>query len=128
MKMTTLKDQKDLLSELGAIDRRIHLLNDRKIAAFFEFLGLHQRDDVPKDYLKWEEILIVVPDRHVSNAIKKYRYSIERISFLTNPNAEKIHIFDAKEYRAASQNKTQFQIRQMLRNSFGGARSPFGEN
>ncbi|MFC0776983.1 hypothetical protein [Flavobacterium sp. HJSW_4] len=126
--MTPLKDQKEILSELARIDKAIYKLNSQKITAFFEFLGLHQRDDVPKDYLKWEEILIVVPDRHVSNAIKKYRYSIERISFLTNPNAEKIHIFDAKQYRALSQNKTQFQIRQMLRDTFGGVRSPFGEN
>ena len=63
-----------------------------------------------------------------SNAIKKYRYSIERISFLTNPNAEKIHIFDAKEYRQASRNKTQFQIRHMLRYSFGGIREPYEGN
>lgn len=36
---------------LKNIDKKIEGLNNKKIKAFFESLGLEQRDDIAKDYL-----------------------------------------------------------------------------
>lgn len=45
---------------------------------------------------------------------------LHRITFPTNRNDQKIHLFDLKQWKDVSQNKNQFQIRQFLRTSFGG--------
>ncbi len=120
--MSTIINENRLHSTFKSLDQKISKLNDQKITAFFESLGLLEREDVPKDFLNWENILIVVPNRHVSHELKYYKYTISRISFLTNPYADQIHIFDLKDWKSASQNKTQFQIREMLKTSFGGVK------
>lgn len=122
--MSVIKDENTLHSTLKSIDQKINSLNDEKIVAFFESLGLTEREDIPKDFLKWETILIIVPNRHVSNEIKSYKYSIARLFFVTNPNAQQIHIFDFNEWKNITRSKTQFQIREMLKTSFGGVRKP----
>ncbi|MBF4515456.1 hypothetical protein IRZ71_03845 [Flavobacterium sp. ANB] len=121
--MSVIKDENTLLSTIKRIDEEIDKLNDKKIIAFFEHLGLTDRADVPKDFLKWETILIVVPDRHISHELKFFKYSISRLSFVTNPYAQNIHIYDFKEWNAVTRNKTQFQVREMLKTSFGGVRN-----
>jgi hypothetical protein len=45
---------------------------------------------------------------------------ISEITFLTNSNAKKIHLFNLKQYKDIAQNQNQFQIRQLLRTNFGG--------
>ena len=113
---------KELLHDaLKNIDEKIDRLNDQKIIAFFDFLGLHKRDDISKDYLNWETILIVVPSRSILNEIKKYKYSISRISFITNPNAEQIEIYDFNDWKNSIINKTQLHIRELLKTNFGGS-------
>lgn len=121
--MSVIKDENKLISTIKKVDQKIDKLNDQKIIAFFEALGLTERADVPKNFLDWETILIVVPDRHISHQLKYYKYSIARLSFVTNPNAKEIHIFDFKEWDNITRNKTQFQIRELLKNSFGGVRN-----
>lgn len=121
--MSVIKDENKLISTIKRVDQKIDKLNDQKIIAFFEALGLTEREDVPKNFLEWETILIVVPDRHISHQLKYYKYSIARLSFVTNPNAEEIHVFDFNEWKKITQNKTQFQIREMLKTSFGGVRN-----
>ncbi|MFW0736037.1 MULTISPECIES: hypothetical protein [unclassified Flavobacterium] len=121
--MSVIKDENKLISTIKRVDQKIDKLNDQKIIAFFEALGLTERADVPKNFLEWETILIVVPDRHISHELKYYKYSIARLSFVTNPNATEIHIFDFTEWKKITQNKTQFQVRELLKNNFGGVRN-----
>jgi len=120
--MNSLKNMAELQNKLSAIDSKINQLNDQKITAFFDALGLTSRNDVPKDYLNWETILIIVPNRTVSNELKQYKFLISRITFATNINAKEIHIFNFAEWKTAFRNKTQLQIRIALKNSFGGVR------
>nr|WP_315222938.1 hypothetical protein [uncultured Flavobacterium sp.] len=120
--MDGITDENALQDLFKEIDKKIDKLNDEKIIAFFASLGLEEREDIAKNYLNWENILIVVPDRHVTNSIKKYKYSIARISFLTNPNAQQIHIYDMNEWKNSTRNKTQFQIREFLKTNFGGVK------
>lgn len=120
--MSTIINENRLQSTFKTLDHKINKLNDQKITAFFESLGLLERNDVPKDFLNWENILIVVPNRHVSHELKYYKYTISRISFLTNPYADQIHIYDLKDWKNAAGNKTQFQIREMMKTSFGGVK------
>jgi hypothetical protein len=122
--MSVIKDENLLHSTIKQIDKKIDKLTDQKIVAFFESLGLTQREDVPKDFLTWETILVVVPNRHISHELKPYKYSISRLSFVTNPNAQQIHIFDFNQWSSVTRNKTQFQIREMLKTSYGGVRDP----
>jgi len=110
-----------LNNALSAIDKKINRLNDQKITALFASLGLLEREDTPKDYLDWETILIAVPSRSILEEIKKYKYSILRISFIVNTNSDRIRIYDFNEWKNATRNKTQFQIRELLKNNFGGA-------
>lgn len=110
-----------LQDTLKNIDKKIDQLNNQKITAFFESLGLLQRNDIVKDYLNWENILIVVPSRSILDEVKKYKDSISRISFITNPNANQIHIYDFNDWKNSTKNKTQFQIREFLKTNFGGA-------
>lgn len=114
-------EKMDLNNALSAIDKKISRLNDQKITALFESLGLLEREDTPKDYLNWEKILIVVPSRGILEEIKKYKYSILRISFVINTNSDRIRIYDFNEWKNSTRNKTQFQIRELLRSNFGGA-------
>jgi hypothetical protein len=122
--MSIIKDEDKLMSTIKRVDQKIDKLNDQKIIAFFEALGLTEREDIPKNFLEWETILIVVPDRHISHQLKYYKYSIARLSFVTNSNAQEIHIFDFNEWKNITRNKTQFQIREMLKTSFGGVKNP----
>jgi len=110
----------DLDRKLMNIDTDINRLNDQKINLLFETLGLNNRDDIPKDFLEWETILIVVPSRQISHALKQYKHAIARIAFATNTNAKQIHVYDLKDWKNAFRNKTQLQIRNLLKTTFGG--------
>ncbi|MDA6071550.1 hypothetical protein NJT12_18165 [Flavobacterium sp. AC] len=118
--MGIIRDQANLQIILKKADLDIHRLNDQKIKAFFEFLGLKDREDIPKNFLDWENILVVVPNRGMLHEIMKYKDSISRISFVTNTNAKQIHIYDINDWKSATQNKTALQIRQFLKTNFGG--------
>ena len=118
--MGIIRDDRNLHIILKKVDLDIHRLNDQKIKAFIEFLGLKDREDIPKNFLDWENILFVVPNREMLNEIKKYKDSISRISFVTNTNAKQIHIYDMNDWKIATQNKTSLQIRQFLKTNFGG--------
>ncbi|MGE6354884.1 hypothetical protein ACQKCJ_13545 [Flavobacterium sp. NPDC079362] len=118
--MGIIRDDRNLHIILKKVDLDIHRLNDQKIKAFIEFLGLKDREDIPKNFLDWENILVVVPNREMLNEIKKYKDSISRISFVTNTNAKQIHIYDMNDWKIATQNKTPLQIRQFLKTNFGG--------
>ena len=122
--MSVIKDENTLLNTIKRIDQKIDKLNDQKIIAFFDSLGLDGREDIPPaaDFLKWETILVVVPNRHISHELKYFKYSISRLSFVTNPYAKQIHVYDFKEWNAITRNKTQFQVRELLKTSFGGVR------
>ncbi|RED26789.1 hypothetical protein BD847_0714 [Flavobacterium cutihirudinis] len=126
--MSVIKDEKKLLSVIKRIDEKIDKNNDQKILAFFESLGLTEREDVPKNFLDWDTILIVVPDRHISHELKYYKFSISRLFFVTNPYADNIHIYDFDEWKNVTRNKTQFQIREMMKTSFGGVKKANTEN
>jgi hypothetical protein len=119
MKMNVI-DKEVLQETLKYIDEKIDQLNNQKIKVFFESLGLHQRNDISRDYLNWENILIMVPRRSILEEVKKYKDSISRIPFVINPNAEQIHIYDLNDWKNSTRNKTQFQIRELLKNNFGG--------
>ncbi|WP_338839626.1 hypothetical protein [Flavobacterium ginsenosidimutans] len=114
------KDEKALQAGLKEIDLKIDRLNDQKITALFDALGLAAREDLDRDFLKWDTILVVVPSRSVLNELKKYKDSISRISFIANPNAQQIHIYDFNEWKSKTQNKSQFKIREFLKTNFGG--------
>ena len=118
--MNTIQDEAKLHTFLKSVDSNIEKLNDKKIIAFFEFLGLKDREDIPKDFLDWENILVVLPNREMLNEIKKYKDSISRISFVTNANAKQIHIYDMNDWKSATQKRTALQIRQFLKTNFGG--------
>ncbi|URC12070.1 hypothetical protein [Flavobacterium sp. B183] len=118
--MGIIRDEKNLHIILKKVDLDINRLNDQKIKAFIEFLGLKDRDDIPKNFLDWENILVVVPNRDMLNEIKKYKDSISRISFVTNTNAKQIHIYDFNDWKNSTKNKTQFQVREFLKTNFGG--------
>ena len=115
-------DKADLDRKLMNIDTDIHRLNDRKINLLLESIGLSNSDDIPKDFLKWETILIVVPSRQIANELKHYKHAIARIAFATNTNAKQIHIYDLKDWKNAFRNKTQLPIRNLLKTTFGGVR------
>ena len=118
--MGVILNEAKLHTILEEIDLGINKLNEQKIIAFFNFLGLKDREDIPKNFLDWQSIIIVVPNREMLNGIKKYKDSISRISFVTNTNAKQIHIYDMNEWKSATQNKTALQIRQFLKTNFGG--------
>lgn len=126
--MSVIKDEKKLLSTIKRIDEKIDKNNNQKILAFFESLGLTERDDVPKNFLDWDTILIIVPNRHISHELKYYKYSISRLFFVTNPYADQIHIYDFDEWKSVTRNKTQFQIRELMKTSFGGVKKTSTEN
>ncbi|MDR7370283.1 hypothetical protein [Flavobacterium aquidurense] len=118
--MDGIKDKTSLQTALSKIDQKIDSLNEQKITAFLYALGLTERNDMPKDYMNWQNILIVVPSRSILDEVKKYKYSISRISFVTNPNAKQIHIYNFSDWKSSTKNKTQFQIREFLKTNFGG--------
>jgi len=118
--MGIIRDETNLHIILKKVDLDINRLNDQKIKAFIEFLGLKDREDIPKNFLDWENILVVVPNREILNEIKKYKDSISRITFITNTNAKQINIYDMNDWKSATQNKTALQIRQFLKTNFGG--------
>ena len=121
--MKILNDETALKMTIADIDQQIAQLNDQKIVALLDHLGLTSRSDVPKDFLRWETILIVVPSRQISHELKHYKFSINRIAFATNTNANQIHIYDVKDWKNAFRNKSQLQIRNLLKNSFGGVKT-----
>ncbi len=119
--MHTIKNETLLLGRLTTIDKKIDTLNSEKIKAFFKAIGV-DADDLPEDYMEWETILIVVPNRTAMNELKPYKYSIARIAFAINTNAEKIHVFNLDDWKKAFRHKTQLQIRNLLKTSFGGVK------
>jgi hypothetical protein len=118
--MSAIENETLLSKELSVIDKKLNKLNDEKIKLLFNALGLTSREDIPKNYLDWETILIIVPNRQVSHELKSYKYSISRITFATNIYAKEIHIYDLNDWKKAFGNKTHLQIKNALKDSFGG--------
>ncbi|URC11717.1 hypothetical protein [Flavobacterium sp. B183] len=118
-KINIVLDKEVLHIVIQNIDKKINQLNDEKIIAFIESLDLDKKN-ISKDYLNWEMILIVVPTRKILNELTQYKSSIYRISFVTNPNAEQIHIYDLNEWKNNTLHKSKFQIREFLKTNFGG--------
>lgn len=118
--MSAIENETLLSKELSVIDKKLNKLNDEKIKLLFNALGLTSREDIPKNYLDWETILIIVPNRQVSHELKSYKYSISRITFATNIYAREIHIYDLNDWKKAFGNKTHLQIKNALKDSFGG--------
>ncbi|WP_289057650.1 hypothetical protein [uncultured Flavobacterium sp.] len=116
----SIADKDRMQRVLVEIDKKINSLNNQKITALFDAMGLRDREDTPKDFLDWESILIVVPSRNILNEIKKFKDSISGISFVVNTHAKQIHIYDFNEWKNSTRNKTQFQIREMMKTNFGG--------
>ncbi|WP_431241454.1 hypothetical protein ACQ9BO_15335 [Flavobacterium sp. P21] len=116
----SIADKDRMQRVLMEIDKKINSLNNQKITALFDAMGLRDREDIPKDFLDWESILIVVPSRNILNEIKNFKNSISGISFVVNPHARQIHIYDFNEWKNSTRNKTQFQIREMMKTNFGG--------
>jgi len=119
--MQTIKNETILLGRLNNIDKKIDTLNTEKIKAFFKAIGLEDHE-LPENYTEWETILIVVPNRTAMNELKPYKYSIARIAFAININAEKIHVYNLDDWKKAFRHKTQLQIRNLLKTSFGGVK------
>ncbi|KAF2337845.1 hypothetical protein DM397_03925 [Flavobacterium nitrogenifigens] len=115
-------DKGQMQRVLMDIDKKISSLNNQKITALFDAIRLSNREDIPKDFLDWESILIVVPNRNILNELKKFKDSISRISFMVNPHAHQIHIYDFNEWKNSTRNKSQFQIRELMKTNFGGTR------
>ncbi|KUJ59554.1 hypothetical protein AR687_22580 [Flavobacteriaceae bacterium CRH] len=113
-------DKEVVNDTLKDIDEKIDQLNNQKIKVFLESLRLHQRNDISRDYLNWKNILIVVPGRGILEEVKKYKESISRISSVINSNSEQIYIYDFNDWKNSTRNKTQFLIRELLKNIFGG--------
>lgn len=121
--MHTFKNETLLLGRLAAIDKKIDTLNTEKIRALFKAMGIED-SELPEEYMEWETILIVVPNRAAMNELKPYKYSIARIAFAINVNADKIHVFNLDDWKKAFRHKTQLQIRNLLKSSFGGVKRP----
>ncbi len=119
MKMNAI-DKESLQDALKSIDEKINRLNRQKITALFESLGLLERNDISKEYLNWENVLIVVPSRDIFNEIKKYKDLTSRLALVINTNADQIHIYDFALWDKSIRNKTKFQIRELLKSNFGG--------
>ncbi|WJS93422.1 hypothetical protein NYQ10_15120 [Flavobacterium johnsoniae] len=113
-------DKESLQDVLKSIDEKIDRLNRQKITALIESLGLLERNDISKEYLNWETVLIVVPSRSIFNEIKKYKDLISGVALAINPNAAQIHIYDFALWDKSTRNKTKFQIRELLKTNFGG--------
>jgi len=119
--MYTITNEEVLNAGLAEANAKIRQLNDHKIGLLMESLGLG-KDQLPEDYLKWETILIIAPSRKVAHELRPYKFAIDRIAIATNINAKKIHIFNLEDWKIAFRNKTQLQIRNLLKTSFGGER------
>lgn len=59
-------EKERLKNRLSVLDESINSLNDQKILALLESIGILERKDIAKDFLKWNTILIAVPNRKVS--------------------------------------------------------------
>lgn len=120
--MAIFENEALLKAELALLDQKINQLDNQKITKFFEALGLASRHDIPQDYLNWETILIVVPYLKIPHELKQYKYSIPRITFMTNTYAREIHLYDLSDWKEAIRNKTRFEVKQLLKSSFGGVK------
>ncbi|GEP49358.1 hypothetical protein FNO01nite_00300 [Flavobacterium noncentrifugens] len=119
--MNAIANENALNTQLETINLKIGELNDQKILLLLQAIGF-DLDKLPKDLLQWKTILIVVPNRKTSHELKPYRYSIDRIALATNVNAKEINIYDLDQWKAAFKNKTQLQIRNLLKTTFGGSK------
>jgi len=119
--MNAVANENALNTQLETINSKISALNDQKILLLLQAIGF-DLEKLPKDFLQWKTILIVVPNRKTSHELKPYRYSIDRIALATNVNAKEINIYDLDQWKAAFKNKTQLQIRNLLKTTFGGSK------
>lgn len=119
--MHTITNEEALNAGLAQANAKIRQLNDHKIGLLMESLGLG-KNQLPENYLNWETILIIAPSRKVAHELRPYKFAIDRIAIATNINAKKIHVFNLEDWKIAFRNKTQLQIRNLLKTSFGGER------
>lgn len=108
-----------LLSHLDGLNFKICELEQRKIIAIFEYIGLDHANYNDKECFGWDRILISVPDQEKFLELQQLENLCNKIEFILNRNSEAYFICDYEDWRDATKGKGQDELDYILKSNFG---------
>lgn len=109
----------DLVNHLDALNQKICELEQHKIIAIFEYIGLDDATYSKEDCFRWDRILISVPDQDKFLELQQLEHLCSRIEFILNKNSDAYFVCDYEDWRNATRGKGQQELDQILRFNFG---------
>lgn len=110
---------KNLVNRLDALNRKICELEQQKIMAIFEYIGLADATYNDKECFRWDKILISVPEQEKFLELQQLENLCSRIEFILNKNSDAYFICDYEDWRNATRGKGQLELDQLLKSNFG---------
>ncbi|RZJ73059.1 hypothetical protein [Flavobacterium sp.] len=108
-----------LVNKLEAFNQKKCELDEAKIRAVFEYIGLKPADYKEGECFKWDRILISVPDQKKFIELQQLENLCENVEFLLNRHSDAYFVCDYEDWRRASLGKGMDELDKMLRKGFG---------
>lgn len=108
-----------LVNKLTAYDRKKCELDEQKILAIFEYIGLTPEEYHHDQCFKWDRILISVPDQDKFLELQQLELMCDKVEFILNRHSDAYFVCDYDDWRDASKGKDQHELTQLLRSGFG---------
>ena len=108
-----------LVNKLEAYNRKKCEIDEMKIRAIFDYIGLTPDAYNEKECFKWDKILISVPDQDKFLELQQLENICDAIEFILNRHSDAYFVCDYEDWRQASKGKDQQELIQMLKPGSG---------
>lgn len=108
-----------LVNRLEALEQKRCELDQQKILAIFDYIGLDEHDYKAEECFKWDRILISVPDEDKYMELQQLENLCGSVEFILNKHSESYFVCDYEDWRKATKGKNQQELQEILKANFG---------
>jgi|GEM_PF-2247117 len=108
-----------LVNQLEGLNQKICELEQHKIMAIFNYIGLDDATYNEKECFRWDRILISVPDQDKFLELQQLEHLCSRIEFILNKHSDAYFICDYEDWRHATKGMGQQELDHILKSNFG---------
>lgn len=108
-----------LVARIEAYNQKKCELEEQKILAIFDYIGLTPEEYHHDACFNWDRILISVPDQDKFLELQQLELMCDKVEFILNRHSEAYFVCDYDDWRRASKGKGQDELRDILQSNFG---------
>jgi hypothetical protein len=108
-----------LVNKLEAYNQKKCELDQQKVLAIFDYIGLTPDQYDENECFKWDRILISVPDQDKFLELQQLENICPNLEFILNRNSDAYFVCDYEDWRDAIKGKEPDELKDLLRSNFG---------